>query len=233
MKTQIDRMESAETAELEVAGKNSTKHREYTSLLRERERQIKKYLSSGEKAEVSRFEIGRLLGEIRQRSLYMYLCDSFDEYVQKTFGFKKAYASHLESAWHVRRDLEIELRKKTGLFVLPNSIEAAYKLKKAGALPQRIALLVRLKAEEHSPTAEAIQTLLPRIEKPESSGKPKSIPDFQRIFSNVRNACSLAVADYGKGNSVLLDEVESVLDDLTRLRERLMEKVEAKELEEK
>lgn len=233
MKTQIDKMESAKTAELEVAGKNSTKHQEYTSLLRERERQIKKYLSAGEKAEVSRFEIGRLLGEIRQRSLYMYLCDSFDEYVQKTFGFKKAYASHLESAWHVRRDLEMELRKKPGLFVLPNSIEATYKLKKAGTLPQRIAFLVRLKAEGHSPTAEAIQSLFPRIEKPESSGKPKSVPDFQRIFSNVRNACALAAADYGERNSVLLDEVEGVLEELNRLREHLMEKVEAKELEEK
>ena len=127
----------------------------------------------------------------------------------------------------------MELQKQHDLFDLPNSIDAAYKLKKAGTLPQRIALLVRLKAEEHSPTAEAIQTLLPRIEKPESSGKPKSVPDFQRIFSNVRNACSLAAADYGERNSVLLDEVESVLDDLTRFREHLMEKVEAKELEEK
>ena len=130
-------------------------------------------------------------------------------------------------------DLEMELRKKPGLFVLPNSIEAAYKLKKAGTLPQRIAFLVRLKAERHSPTAEAIQSLFPRIEKPESSGKPKSVPDFQRIFSNVRNACSLAAADYGERNSVLLNEVEGVLEELNRLREHLMEKVETKELEEK
>lgn len=232
MTTQINQTKFAKVKSPKAAGKTSSKYLEYSSHLKVREDQIRKYLSAGAKAEISRFEVGRLLGEIRQGSLYMYLCDSFDEYVQNTFGFKKAYASHLESAWRVRHELETELLKQPGLFDLPDSIDAAYKLKKAGSLPQRIALLVRLKAEELFPTAEAIQALFPRLEKPESSLKPKSIPDFRRIFSNVRTACSLAAEDYGERNPVLLDEVESVLEDLTKLRERLREKVESKELEE-
>ncbi len=201
--------------------KEMTLYRKENLRLQEKERQIRKYLTDIADSEVSRFDIGKLLGEIRREQLFIHLFKTFDEYVQIRFGFKKSYASHMENAWHIRHALEIEQEKAPGQFDLPRSIEATYKLKKAGSLEKQIALLTRLKSEGREPTTEAIMSCLP---KPEESARTKKsrFPEFKRLLNKVKTAC-LDTSDYGEDRSLLLEEVQAVLQELNAFQEKLLE----------
>ncbi|GEM_PF-4448535 len=208
----------------------STRYREFTGQLREKERLIRKCLADIRQSETGRFDIGRMLGEIRQKCLFMYEFDSFDEYTQARFGFKKAYACHLESAYHIRHALQDEWEKNKLAFDLPTSIDAAYKLKKAGDLTARIKLLKALKAAGQSVTAEAITAMLPKPAPPDTS-KKRSVAEYRKLFTSVRGACNIP-EDYGKDAPLLLDEVESVIDELNSLRDKLRGKIDAEFVEE-
>ncbi len=188
--------------------------------LQEKERQIQKYLINIDNGEVSRFDIGRLLGEIRREQLFIHHFKTFDEYVQTRFGFKKSHASHMESAWNIRNELEIELEKAPGTFNLPRSVEAAYRLKRAGSLEKQVALLVRLKSEGREPTTEAIMSCFPKPE--DSPQKGKRFPEFKRLLNKIKTAC-LDTFDYGEDRSLLLEEIQAALQELNAFQEKLLE----------
>jgi hypothetical protein len=187
--------------------------------LQEKECQIRKFLAEITECEISRFDIGRLLGEIRKEQLFIHLFKSFDEYIQDRFGFKKSYESHMESAWNIRHELEIELEKEPGAFDLPRSIEAAYKLRKAGSKENRTELLKRLKSAGKAPTAEAILAALPKP-KEEPCKKKHSFPEFKRLLAKVKTVC-VSTSDFGKDRSRLLEEIQSALQELNIFQQKL------------
>lgn len=229
----IENNEPVDTAILENPEQNrSSRYREFTGQLRDKERRIRKLLADLRQSETGRFEIGRMLGEIRQKCLYMYEFDSFDEYIQARFGFKKAYACHIESAYQIRHTLQKEWEKDKLAFDLPTSIDAAYKLKKAGDLSARIKLLKELKASGQTVTAESITVMLPQPEaKAVTVPKKRSMAEYRKLFTSVRGACHIP-DDYGKDTPLLLDEVESVLEELNTLRDKLRGKIDAEFIEE-
>ncbi len=207
--------------------KEMTLYRKDNLRLQEKERQIRRYLAEITNSEVSRFDIGQLLGEIRKEQLFIHLFKTFDEYVQNRFGFKKSYASHMESAWSIRHELDVELQKTPGLFDLPRSVEAAYKLRKAGPLENRIRILKRLKSEGREPTADAIMSCLPKSDA-KSRKKNPSLPEFKRLLGKVKTACSNP-ADYGEDRSLLLKEIQTALQELNNFQKKLMKQTDGGE----
>lgn len=200
-------------------GKEMALYRKDILRLQEKERQIQKYLINIGNSEVSRFDIGKLLGEIRREQLFIHYFKTFDEYVQTRFKFRKSHASHMESVWNIRNELEIELEKIPGAFNLPRSVEAAYRLKKAGSLEKQVALLVRLKSEGREPTTEAIMSCFTKSE--DSSQKKKRFPEFKRLLNKVKTAC-LDNFDYGEDRSLLLEEIRTALQELSVFQEKLL-----------
>ena len=191
-----------------------------------------------------RFEIGRILGVIRNEKLFTAVnSNSTDEskqgkpfanigdYAEEKFGFKKSYVSQVETAYRVLKAVT-DARINEADYDLPESIVAAYTLHIAKGSGKKavidtetmVEILKTIKADGGAVNAKTVAELKPK------SDRKKSDEAKKKIFMNhMESAKKNLKAELNKLSSK--EEKQAKLDGLQEILDELKKELEAAEQE--